>query len=382
MSKKPKSKKVVKRKTRALEYASRGLLLVPMYTIKDGHCSCSKGASCANPGKHPITAHGVTDATKSRKTIRQWWTENPQANIGIATGKKSKILVLDIDPRNGGSETLKTLEADLGSLPATVTSETGGGGMHLVFAYPQFRVRKDSAGKMLGAGLDILSDGSIMVVPPSKHKTGSRYKWADGKSFKEMKPALLPAKWLAKLSESSPADEPNVTKGTIVEGVRNTTLTSLGGSLRRSGLSPKAISAALVAENKARCSPPLDDAEVKGIIKSVNRYRAPPGGDRSDDAEKLLNVVLSQHFKDGKHLIFGADGQFWHYSGKLWARVQDRWIEGRILESIQGDLLRTSQQSASLMGQVRKLLEAKLAAKTDPPRLPRRPTVRHQLRQR
>jgi P4 family phage/plasmid primase-like protien len=317
-------------------------------------------------GKHPATPHGVKDATTKRKLIKKWWSDMPNANVGVATGKDAGIVVLDIDPRNGGLDTLKKLEADLGELPQTITSETGGGGEHRIFAYPDVPVRKDTAGKLLGAGVDILSDGSIMVAPPSGHSSGGRYKWADGKSFKELKPALLPASWLAKLKATTPVDEPSVTKGTIVEGARNTTLTSLGGSLQRSGASPEAISAALVAENKARCVPPLDAAEVETIVKSVGRYRAPPGGDRSDDAEKLLNVVLSQHFKDGKHLIFGADGHFWYYSGKLWMPVQDKWIEGQILKSIQGNPLRTSQQSASLMGQVRRLLEAKLAERTDP----------------
>ena len=43
--------------------------------------------------------HGCTDATLDVKRIEAWWTEYPQANVGIATGSRSGLLVVDIDPR-------------------------------------------------------------------------------------------------------------------------------------------------------------------------------------------------------------------------------------------------------------------------------------------
>ena len=96
-------KKKISRKSRALEYAPLGLHVVPMHTIEDGHCSCEAVSDCPRPGKHPITRHGVNDATTDHEQIDKWWTEHPDANIGIATGQASGILVLDIDPRNGGT---------------------------------------------------------------------------------------------------------------------------------------------------------------------------------------------------------------------------------------------------------------------------------------
>ena len=62
----------------------------------------SKGDACERAGKHPSTQHGVNDATTERDQIKHWWTASPNANIEIATGRKSGIIVLDIDPRNGG----------------------------------------------------------------------------------------------------------------------------------------------------------------------------------------------------------------------------------------------------------------------------------------
>ena len=198
-------KKKISRKSRALEYAPLGLRVVPMHTIEDGHCSCEAVSDCPRPGKHPITRHGVKDATTDDEQIVKWWTEHPNANIGIAAGRASGILVLDIDPRNGGTETLRRLEKELGPLPETVTSNTGGGGEHRIFEYPNFSVRKDSAGKLLGPGVDVLSDGCIMVAPPSRHASGKRYRWEDGKSFRDLEPVPLPEPWLDRLRGNAAA---------------------------------------------------------------------------------------------------------------------------------------------------------------------------------
>ena len=123
--------------------------------------------------------------------------------------------------------------------------------------------------------------------------------------------------------------------------------------------------AALRAENNARCSPPLGDEEVRKIAKSVSRYAPGSEGDRGDEAEKLVDLVLHRHFADGKHLLFGADGQFWRYTGKMWTVAQDKWIEGRILASAKVAPFKVKQNTSSLVAQVYKLLAAQLASETD-----------------
>src|SRR5262245_30141034 len=60
--------------------------------------------------------------------------------------------------------------------------------------------------------------------------------------------------------------------GPITEGGRNSTLTSLAGTMRRRGMGGEAIEAALLAENESRCTPPLADQEVRAIAASVGRY--------------------------------------------------------------------------------------------------------------
>jgi hypothetical protein len=68
----------------------------------------------------------------------------------------------------------------------------------------------------------------------------------------------------------------------IPTGQRNATLASLAGAMRRRGASEGAILAALLAENAARCAPPLAEAEVRRIAASIARYT--PSGQRDPDA--------------------------------------------------------------------------------------------------
>ena len=48
-------------------------------------------------GKIPLLKDWPTLATTDEATIRRWWTEDPTANIGLATGKASDLFVLDVD---------------------------------------------------------------------------------------------------------------------------------------------------------------------------------------------------------------------------------------------------------------------------------------------
>jgi hypothetical protein len=78
------------------------------------------------------------------------------------------------------------------------------------------------------------------------------------------------------LKESDPAGQHDIRKGEpIPDGQRNSTLTSLAGTMRRRGMTQEAIEAALLAEN-VRCDPPLSEQEVRDIARSVGRYPPAP----------------------------------------------------------------------------------------------------------
>jgi hypothetical protein len=134
--------------------------------------------------------------------------------------------------------------------------------------------------------LRLLGLGSQTVMPPSRHKdAGRRYAWVPGRGPDDVEPALAPA-WVVGLMRADGARTEGKPRGRgagavadggrIRESYRNSTLTSLAGSMRRRGMTKEAIRAALLAENAQRCDPPLDPAEVEGIAESVAKY--PPGG--------------------------------------------------------------------------------------------------------
>jgi hypothetical protein len=86
----------------------------------------------------------------------------------------SGIVVLDIDPRHGGDETMAHVEAENGRLPPGRTIRTGSGGTHLYFRHPGIQVHND-AGRVLGPGVDIRGDNGYVIAPPSRHAAGGQY---------------------------------------------------------------------------------------------------------------------------------------------------------------------------------------------------------------
>jgi hypothetical protein len=50
-------------------------------------------------GRAPLTAHGFHDATIDEAQIVAWWDQYPLANVGVATGKVSGIVVVDVARR-------------------------------------------------------------------------------------------------------------------------------------------------------------------------------------------------------------------------------------------------------------------------------------------
>ncbi len=254
--------------TAALAYAGRGFRVFPVHSVDGaGRCSCGR-ADCTSKGKHPRIRDWVTQATSDEHVVRDWWKRLPTANIGIATGAVSSVVVLDIDPRHGGDASLARLTAKHGALPSTVEATTGGGGRHLYFAHPESQV---SNKVNLDTGIDLRGDGGFVVAPPSLHASGQRYEWKPGHSPEELSPALPPT-WLLKPTQWVTVRWAVETVAPISEGARNDTLTSLAGTMRRRSMSPEAIKAALQEENSRRCDPPLPEEEVDRIASSVARY--------------------------------------------------------------------------------------------------------------
>lgn len=141
-------------------------------------------------GKEPLTNRGFYDATMQEAQIRQWWHTWPDANIGMPTGERSGVVVLDVDAGHGGFTSLSAMQERPGyePLPATRKAISGGGGLHLYYAYPKDRHIGNKAQLGHLSGIDIRGQGGYIVLPPSLHGSGNRYLWLD-----ESTPAPFPA---------------------------------------------------------------------------------------------------------------------------------------------------------------------------------------------
>lgn len=78
--------------------------------------------------KAPKTQHGCKDATRSEASIIQLWRKWPSAGIGVATGKPSGLVVVDVDPSSGGEDGFSELASKLGAPGRTVQVRTPRGG--------------------------------------------------------------------------------------------------------------------------------------------------------------------------------------------------------------------------------------------------------------
>src|SRR5208337_659349 len=232
----------------ALDYARRGLPVIALHWPENGGCSCKEKDKCGTPGKHPRwhevdLPNGAHSATTEEKIIRRWWQRWPKANVGIATGKVSGLIVGDMDPRNGGDKSLKKLP---GNLPLTPTSRTGGRGEHYLLKYPDngcvVKNDTDFAGFL---GIDIKSDGGFIVAPPSRHISGEDYYWKINLDT----PLVPTPNWLLELiKKENTLDRNAAPVGEVIPiGKRVKTLRSLAGTMRKRGMNEPAILAALEA---------------------------------------------------------------------------------------------------------------------------------------
>lgn len=256
----------------ALALVREGFAVFPIYEIRpDGGCSCGRSA-CSAAGKHPRPKHGVKDATTQEDTVLQWWSQWPYANIGIATGARSGVFVLDVDIKHGGEDALELLMARHGLLPDTRICQTGGGGFHVFFKLPRDRTMANSVSKV-GPGIDVRGDGGYVVAAPSNHSSGRTYQWNNPECS-----IVAAPDWLGELcSNASPrpptgeSSKQDAAPEFLSKGRRNTDLTALAGFLRSKGLAQEGIEAALTSVN-SQLTTPLPATEVESIAQGIGRY--------------------------------------------------------------------------------------------------------------
>jgi Bifunctional DNA primase/polymerase, N-terminal len=205
----------------ALGYASRGIPVLPLHyplpdhrgvqpVTDDGQlahpavgigCSC-RDPDCGQPGKHPLgvlVPHGLKEATTNRARVLAWWTQQPQANIGLATGHAFDVL--DIDGPTG-AQAIRAFAGHHHLKSSGPLARTGGGGWHYYLAptglgnaRPRDLEQVDWRGR-----------GGYVVAPPSRHHSGHPYTWVAGRDLDTAVPRV-PAALLERLQHRQ-ADRP------------------------------------------------------------------------------------------------------------------------------------------------------------------------------
>lgn len=256
----------------AIQVASYGVRVFPVFNAPNGVCSCSDAKLCSSPGKHPIQRNWQQSATTNTQQLQAWNRRWPNCNWGLRT---DDLPTADIDPRAGG-----TLEAIATKLPTTAWQvSTGGGGWHWGYLPPTPPNPTPKGGNnLLGPGLDVKAKGGFVVAVGSIHATGTAYTWTNGPPDQD---AITP--WPPPAPEtngSGPGDTPGTTGArstisallasppTSVGEGRNEWLTKVAGHVfRHFPYEDGAVE--MVRTFNASLAEPLDDQELQKIIHSI-----------------------------------------------------------------------------------------------------------------
>mgnify|MGYP003147393946 CR=1 FL=1 len=300
----------------ALQYADEGFAVFPLHSISAGQCTCKAKKDCSSPGKHPhwgekTLRRGVKDATVDPKQIKAWWKHWPNANIGIATGRISGVVVIDIDGPDG-EKSLKKLQRQCEKLPKTLRAQTGKGA-HLFFRSGGHEYKNRTA---IYPGVDIRGDGGYVVAPPSAHIAGKRYRWSDVEDLGKLREYTVdPPLWVRMIL--TPRVEPQISEPQvrlnppggndpllpwmvrpIKEGGRNTKLYKLAcGWAKYENKNPREVMQLLTDTNEMKCHPPVGKRELRNICRSACQWANGRG-----KAEQALPPTPS-HTREGKERV-------------------------------------------------------------------------------
>jgi hypothetical protein len=260
----------------ALSYAKRGWRVFP----------------CRPKGKEPLTPSGFKNATTEEAQIRVWWQTWPDANVAIATG--NGLYVLDLDGPDGE---VSVQGREIPDGPQVTT----GKGRHCYFKTEEpLRLFTGKLPHVDGRG-----EGGYVIAPPSVHPSGAVYRWTEGN--KDIPLPVCP-EWLAELARPkavlTPSPRTDGEEQAILAGQRNASLTSLAGTMRKRGMSPAAIEAALLEENRDKCTPPLSEDEVRRIAASVAKY---PAGAEDDAELRARAAKAGVTLEQARRLLQGSD---------------------------------------------------------------------------
>jgi hypothetical protein len=227
----------------AIEYAKKG---IPVFPIDPR-------------GKKAAVSTWGTVATTDEDQIGIWWTQNREYNIGILTGKRSGIAVIDFD-------TVEAWEsAKEKGLPDAPLVKTGKG-YHVYCRYQEgvrnFQMRADLP------GIDLRGEGGYVAAPPSVHVNGAVYSWVEGRGLDDRSLGDIPEWVLAKKpEEKTPLDE--LLKG-VPDGGRTNALVRIAGTWIKQGMPFTDLMDSLQRWN-SKNKPSIEAEELLSTVNNIWR---------------------------------------------------------------------------------------------------------------
>lgn len=305
-------------------FCSNNIPILPCHGISpDGSCTCKKGIRCPSPGKHPLVFRWQLAASCDKQTVLSWIGSGTKpVNLAIRTGMRN--------PNNG--KYLVGTDLDLVDHPmkerlsrysTTITQRSGSGGSH-AFYWSELPIRNSV--QLVDEKVDIRGSGGIMVIAPSRHKSGNCYEFTcDLKTtqiqdlpeflIRKLKVALSrkPTKTEEKQQKKNASSSSsellkfwNQRSVTLIKtallngekvpvGARNSTMHRLLSSDRAKGI-PTSLK---LMEKAKEYLPGFEEPdsfmdELEGIVKSVMRYPA-----YNNSHEKVNELYLGWLGKNG-----------------------------------------------------------------------------------
>lgn len=260
-----------------LEYALGYLMdrkpIFPVcFAVSKGRCL--QHGVCKNAGKTPLVAwKRYQTELPTEEDVTRWWGGNTPANIGMATGELSGIVILDTDSGDAWKEALRR------GVPHTPSVRTGKpGGCHFHFKHPGIDA-SNFAGRL--PGIDFRGDGGYAMLPPSQHENGIRYRWIEGT---QSQPHAEVPEWVMALLTGSagtdgtvnqdrvPLDLDQILRG-IPEGQRDDTIWRYACKLRGDNV-PMDYAEVMVRQAARACRPPFnEDTAAEKVRRAYREYQ-------------------------------------------------------------------------------------------------------------
>jgi hypothetical protein len=242
----------------ALFWAAAGFRVIPCcWPNAQGECGCGRGEphTGRDIGKAPLITAWPTRATRNARLIRRWWAKWPTANVGTVVNEASGYFVCDCDKRSPEAEQWRERLAGLTRVHQT--SEP-----HKWHAFLK-RPAGVSIAKKSTTTLGLNTECGQVLLPPSRHRNGSRY------SIVSALPVAEPPAGLVEFLQSLPLES----RAKVARKPRDKFKLDSGG-LKIKTTDPLAEKA-LRALNEAKTAPPCGSPRRRSkvvIRKEVEQH--------------------------------------------------------------------------------------------------------------